>query len=286
VCKRCTESLDLGAVVQYVADAVKGGEALDLLLLNEMLGQMTGLQVHSDVSQDQIDVFGCGPVARAECMQAQSATKAEARGSDKQLLKGGRKLMMALQKVKRRRGPGPGPRPGLAGLQNPGHRGLRGAHQRTPLPTISGSPSQPAKRSTPHAPPPRVGPKGPAGHQLALPLLVLIAQQLDYTAITTPSKHLKVGGRGGRLRLESAACGRPSFWALRSTPAPCLPSKLGPIQTHACCGAHAVATNPLMIPSSLPAPSGQTPPPPPTPTPHDPTPSSSRTCLTAWPPPC
>jgi hypothetical protein len=34
--------MDLGAVVQYVADSVKAGESLDLLLLNEMLGQMTG----------------------------------------------------------------------------------------------------------------------------------------------------------------------------------------------------------------------------------------------------
>jgi len=29
-------------VVQYVADSVKAGEALDLLLLNELLAQMTG----------------------------------------------------------------------------------------------------------------------------------------------------------------------------------------------------------------------------------------------------
>lgn len=29
-------------MVQYVADSVKAGEALDLLLLNELLAQMTG----------------------------------------------------------------------------------------------------------------------------------------------------------------------------------------------------------------------------------------------------
>jgi hypothetical protein len=44
-------------------------------------------------------VLGAGPTARAECMQAQSALKLEARGSEKQLARGGRRLMMALQKV-------------------------------------------------------------------------------------------------------------------------------------------------------------------------------------------
>ena len=131
LCKRCPEAVDLGAIVQYVADSVKAGEALDLLLLNELLGQMTGIAVHTEVSQDQIDVLAMGPTARAESMQAQSAQRDAARGSDRALVRGGRQLMRALQ-------------------------------------------------------------RGPPGHQLALPLLVLVAQQLDYTAIAAPSRHLKL----------------------------------------------------------------------------------------------
>lgn len=54
---------------------------------------------HNDVSQDQIDVLAGGAVCQAECMQTQSATKQETRGSDKQLARGGKRLMQALQKV-------------------------------------------------------------------------------------------------------------------------------------------------------------------------------------------
>lgn len=55
--------------------------------------------MHTEVSQDEISVLGMGPIARAESMQAQSALKNELRGSDKQLIRGGRQLMKALQKV-------------------------------------------------------------------------------------------------------------------------------------------------------------------------------------------
>lgn len=68
-----------------------------------------GLVVDSDVSQDQIDVLAAGPVCRAECMQAQSASKDQARGTEKALNRGGRKLMQALQQVRRGQEGGGGP---------------------------------------------------------------------------------------------------------------------------------------------------------------------------------
>ena len=46
--------MDLGPVVQYVADSVKAGEALDLLLLNELLAQMTG-ELAGWGSDDDVD---------------------------------------------------------------------------------------------------------------------------------------------------------------------------------------------------------------------------------------
>ena len=54
--------------------------------------------------------------------------------------------------------------------------------------------------------------QGPPGHQLALPLLVLVAQQLDYTAIAAQSKHLKVGAREEFL---SGLCVRGRRWGCR-----------------------------------------------------------------------
>jgi len=106
-----------------------------------------GIIMHSDVSQDQIDVLACGPVARAECMQAQSATKNEARGSDKQLSRGGKRLIMALQKVG-----------GLCG------EGLEGGMQRGDGVCFTGTsaPPQPNNHLNQPSHPASAGPRGPS----------------------------------------------------------------------------------------------------------------------------
>lgn len=42
VCKKCP-GIEINAIAQYVADHVRQGESLDLLVLKEMVAQMTGI---------------------------------------------------------------------------------------------------------------------------------------------------------------------------------------------------------------------------------------------------
>eukprot|EP00887_Chlorella_sp_A99_P001761 scaffold19.g1761.t1 len=126
LCKKHPE-VEVTALLQYLANQLKGGESLDLLVLKEMVVTMTGTQAVFDVSEHQLDALGGSETLRTEVI-----TQGQHRSSDKSLQRGTQRLIAALQ--------------------------------------VGPTPEQ----------------------QLALPLLILLAQQRKLIVLQTQSPHLKL----------------------------------------------------------------------------------------------
>lgn len=124
VCKKCG-GMELRALCAYVVHQLKSGDSFDLLVLKELISQLTGINVVHDVSESDMDTL-----AGSDTLQSRGFNTGVDR-SNKAFVRGTRKLIDAL---------------------------------------MSGSDGPP----------------------LALPLLILIAQQEDIVAINTESRHLKL----------------------------------------------------------------------------------------------
>ena len=64
VCKKY--SIDLGGLLQYVANKLKSGNSLDLLLLKEVVQKMSGIEANVEVTDDQLFALSGGEMLRTE----------------------------------------------------------------------------------------------------------------------------------------------------------------------------------------------------------------------------
>ncbi|KAG1660029.1 hypothetical protein FOA52_010014 [Chlamydomonas sp. UWO 241] len=127
VCRKYPD-MEISAMCQMLSNALRAGDAFDLLVLKDLNEVLTGIVVHSEVSEKQLEGLAGGPELRERAIVSSSE---ERERSMKAWARGGRRLLSALQ---------------------------RGRPER----------------------------------HLALPLLVLIAQQRHVIATQTESKHVKL----------------------------------------------------------------------------------------------
>lgn len=59
-------SIELSGLLQYVANQLKAGKSLDLLILKEVVQKMSGIEVSEEVTKDQLEALGGGEVLKAE----------------------------------------------------------------------------------------------------------------------------------------------------------------------------------------------------------------------------
>ena len=64
MCKKY--SIDLVGLLQYVANKLKTGNSLDLLLLKEVVQKMSGIEANEEVTDDQLAALAGGELLRTE----------------------------------------------------------------------------------------------------------------------------------------------------------------------------------------------------------------------------
>ena len=202
-------TIELVGLLQYVANTLKSGQSLQLLLLRDLVTKMAGIELLEDVSRDQLEAQAGGETLKLSVTDVLGIAKNTKRSSTR--------LKDAL--VRRRPLAAPPPR-----------------HPPHPTPARPLSPRTHAPRR--HVPPPRFAPAAllapthvlptpaPAAvpqvkNGLAVPLFLLIAQQRGACVFRNDTPHLKVlagllppgtrhvhlcDGRGARVR--ACACAR------------------------------------------------------------------------------
>ncbi|KXZ51410.1 hypothetical protein GPECTOR_12g372 [Gonium pectorale] len=100
-CRRFSD-LDVGAVLQFLVNTLRAGDAFDLLVLQQIIVAMTGVRLEAVLSDEQLDALSGGPelVAEAVVLDAGEADAALGMGrtaSAKDLAKGRQRLLRALE---------------------------------------------------------------------------------------------------------------------------------------------------------------------------------------------
>jgi THO complex subunit 2 len=92
LCKAHGAAVEVAALLQYVANQLKGCEGLDLLVLKEIVGTMTGVRAVFEVSGAQLDAL-----AGSETLIHEAVTQGEMRAGDRSLRAGASRLLAALR---------------------------------------------------------------------------------------------------------------------------------------------------------------------------------------------
>ncbi|KAG2492057.1 hypothetical protein HYH03_009555 [Edaphochlamys debaryana] len=100
-CRRFSD-LDVGAILQFLLNTLRQGDAFDLLVLQQIIVAMTGVRLEAVLSEEQLDALSGGPelVAEAVVLDAGEADAALGPGrvaSAKDLAKGRQRLLRALE---------------------------------------------------------------------------------------------------------------------------------------------------------------------------------------------
>ncbi|KAG2445899.1 hypothetical protein HXX76_000503 [Chlamydomonas incerta] len=149
-CRRFSD-LDVGAVLQFLVNTLRAGDAFDLLVLQQIIVSMTGVRLEAMLSEEQMDALAGGPELIAEAVvldggEAEAALGMGRAATHKDLAKGRQRLLRALEDVEGRR---------PAGVAGAGAAGAGGSSA------------------------------------LTLPLLILVAQQRSIIINHTDSKLVK-----------------------------------------------------------------------------------------------
>uniref|UniRef100_UPI00193A5896 THO complex subunit 2-like n=1 Tax=Styela clava TaxID=7725 RepID=UPI00193A5896 len=59
-------TIELSGLLQYVANQLKAGKSLDLLILKEVVQKMSGIEISEEVTRDQLEALGGGELLKAE----------------------------------------------------------------------------------------------------------------------------------------------------------------------------------------------------------------------------
>ena len=169
-------SIELVGLLQYIANTLKSGQSLQLLLLRDLVTKMSGIEVLEDISHEQLLAQAGGETLRNVVTDLLGIGKNTKRSSTRL-----RRAAHAAPPPPRPATPAPRPQPAPRAA---GRRPRR--HTRTP-----GQPWAPAGNRPAH---PSARQDSLVKHGLVMPLFLLIAQQRSACAYTTDTPHLKMLG--------------------------------------------------------------------------------------------